>query len=513
MRNAILFSLSLVLLSCGNIAPIESVDLCRGDTPPSDDCAQCMTAPYAAGCPKCRRGTPDPKCENADGGGMGTGGRDGGGAGAGSGGAGSGGAGGAAGTGGAGGANGSGGFDGGSGGRTMSMDAGPDAMVDAGPSCGPCPAHWTMCTARNECAQCLSDRSCLEADAPYCDTDGTHGCVGCLKDEQCPHGKVCDANAHACVECSADSDCSDPKKPQCNANTCSACTSQSACTGRDGFGSCDQEKGSATLGQCVQCLVHSDCNNPTPQCNAKRQCVPCSGDDAACTGRDGTTVCDLDDWSSKKGTCVQCTGEEYAPCKVGSTEYVCDSLNRTCSTDVAHKKAATGVCGSCISDAECQTGMKCVDMQFGSPAKDVGWFCQWEESATGAGAPGGTCANARPFFKTSPLLQSDPEVVSIDRENVTICTLAVSTCPAFIDFRSAAIDCNTGTAQSPVLDDGRCGFDYSANPTSDEASGNQDAYCALAATATYRCTMRCLTDDDCISGVTCNTTTHRCNLQ
>ncbi len=360
-----------------------------------------------------------------------------------------------------------------------------------------------VCDETGSCVQCLDHEQC-EDDVlrPVCRTDRKQ-CVACTGDEHCLVGarQRCSED-NECVECLNDGHCTAETADFCIANSCEQCRDDDDCSAAAGTPLCDD----ATKTCIAECTSHGDCTDPTKaQCD-NGNCVACDAD-AQCEGvqrgGNGAEVCD-------DGECWECTGTKYAGCRDGGTDFVCDSLARVCST--REEESAT-VCDECISDAHCEPGMVCVHMQFGDPALDVGWFCQWEESATGDGAPNGACGAADPFVSTQPLLAEDPDVVSIDGEDTTICTLRVSTCPAFQHFSSEAIDCNTGSSGSPVLDDGLCGFDYSNDPAQDELDGNQDAYCAQFDSMTYRCTMHCLTDDDCRSGSACNTTTDRCNLQ
>jgi hypothetical protein len=500
MRNPT-WPLIFLLFACSDIAPVDTVDLCKGDDPPSDSCGQCKTAPYAAECPRCKRSPIDPNCANAvDAGHGGNGGANG--------------TGGAGDTGGVGpGGSGSGGTDamvqdgGGTGGVGTAGSGGSGSGGSA--PCGSCPKNKPQCLD-TKCVECIDGADCAPS-TPQCDPF-SHTCVECLTDDQCKsQGKVCDENTNTCVACEIDKDCKDITAPQCKSHECKPCTDQTACEGRKNTEHCDTGTSSPTKGQCVQCLAHGDCKNPKPQCSTARKCVACTKDEA-CVDREDETVCDTDSWSDSQGECVECTGTKYGPCKDGNTEYVCDSQKRKCSSDEDHVKGGTGVCGGCISDAECNTGMVCVDLEYGNPTKDTGWFCQWKEDAPGTDAPHGSCANVRPFVNTAPFESDDPDVITVDRNNVTVCTLAASTCQAYQDFRSNGINCNVGTAQAPDLDDGLCGFDYSSNPANDQTNGNQDAYCDLFATDTYRCTMRCASDDDCPE-FSCNTSTHHCNLQ
>lgn len=69
---------------------------------------------------------------------------------------------------------------------------------------------------------------------------------------------------------------------------------------------------------------------------------------------------------------------------------------------------------------------------------------------------------------------------SIDGQVATVCGLAVNSCPARTEFRTQ--DC----APEGTPDDSLCGV----NPP-------EDAKCAHFSTSSYRCSMRCLSFDDC----------------
>jgi len=117
----------------------------------------------------------------------------------------------------------------------------------------------------------------------------------------------------------------------------------------------------------------------------------------------------------------------------------------------------------------------------GTSAKSVGYFCHWKRGDTANGAPA-LCSAARPYFRTAA------GVTSIDGEVADICTLAVSSCPANNEFRSK------NCAPTGTPDDTLCGV-----------SPPDDAKCAQVDASTYRCTMTCLSEDDCRSPSTCNT--------
>jgi len=122
----------------------------------------------------------------------------------------------------------------------------------------------------------------------------------------------------------------------------------------------------------------------------------------------------------------------------------------------------------------------CVLQTFGNPAQDVGYFCFWKRGDSAPGAPT-LCSSEVPYVRTIA------DASSIDAQMATICGLAASTCVARAQFRST--DCTSGASG----DDSLCGF---APP--------DDAVCEQFDEGVHRCTMRCLSDDDC-PGVSCNT--------
>jgi hypothetical protein len=161
------------------------------------------------------------------------------------------------------------------------------------------------------------------------------------------------------------------------------------------------------------------------------------------------------------------------------TPLVCDSKARTCTTK---KKASAGLCLACVSDAQCTAGKLCVEEKFGAQPQSVGFFCFYKQGDTANGAPADCFADGVPYAKT--LVNQ----TSIDGATADICGLRSSTCVARNQFSSK--DC--ATANAP--DDSKCGF----------ATGKDSKCDQVGASANYRCTMTCLSNDDC-PGTTCNT--------
>lgn len=302
-------------------------------------------------------------------------------------------------------------------------EAGASGAAGAPPCNGECQGATPVCNpATALCVECLTRTDC-KAPLPTCDTA-----------------------SYSCVECAATTDCTNGAKPLC-------------------------DKAAA---KCVACLKQSDCTDPTASTCTGGACTACTVD-ADCSNIAGKSVCDA-------GTCVQCTAKKFAACGLDSgTPLVCDSAKRSCSTN---KQQSAGLCQTCVTDAQCKAGQTCVLDKFGSPPKDVGYFCHWKKGDVANGAPADCFATGKPYSGTQV------NVASIDGDVSDICTLAVSTCVAEKQFKSK--DCTMTSAPN----DASCGF-----------APAKDAKCAqVPASSSYRCTMICLSDDDC-PGTTCDTGT------
>lgn len=227
---------------------------------------------------------------------------------------------------------------------------------------GGCPADRHYCTPDNLCVQCLADGAC-DADKPRCDPDA-HACVECLMDDQCPQGErpYCTAK-HACTQCRNTLDCSDAKAPSCHDGACGACKTNDDCDHIPSRGLCNLDKDSKSKGACVECVKHSDCTDAAkPQCT-NNACVPCEGKDAdaACTGRKGTPVCNLQPKDKKQGSCVECSVSNENECG----DNACDVKQHKCSK---FKRQSAGVCKACVGDSQCTKDQHCIDMTYdGAP--------------------------------------------------------------------------------------------------------------------------------------------------
>jgi hypothetical protein len=261
---------------------------------------------------------------------------------------------------------------------------------------------------------------------------------------------LCDAMTGDCVECLSETDCTSP---------------ENACVD----------------GVCVACDSDDDCPAAMPQCDtATNTCGACTGP-AACMDRPEGEVCE-------GGACVECTMADRSGCASG----VCLLSTNTC----APMGGSTALCGTCTADSECMAGQVCIAMMYDDPATAgadpvaVGNHCLWRSDASGTGAPNGACSTVRPYVSTQ-------SVTSVSGVTADVCTFRVSTCEAQRDF--SMVNCMTLDATGNAL----CGV-----------TGVPDGVCRRLDAASNRCTTYCLSDDDCPSGSTCDTTTtpRQCRL-
>jgi hypothetical protein len=361
---------------------------------------------------------------------------------------------------------GSGGLPAGSAGQTTSGASGDDngGASGVGASSGTAGhgggAHAGGAGLAGEAGAPACDGEC-KGTTPVCDA-ASNTCVGCLKASDCKATKpFCDTASSTCVECVKSTDCKSPTKPACDttSNTCVACVGNVDC--KDAAKPfCDQ-----AAAQCVACLKSADCTDAKASVCSAGACTACTAD-ADCSNIAGKGVCDA-------GTCVQCTGKKFAACGLDNgTPLVCDSLMRMCTPNKQH---SVGLCQPCVADAQCNAGEMCVLDKFGTPSKDVGYFCHWKKGDTANGAPSDCFASGKPYSGTQI------GAVSIDGDISDLCTLRVSTCLARNQF--GAKDCKVSNLPSDAM----CGF-----------SPAKDSKCAqVPSSSSYRCTMACSTTDDC----------------
>ena len=273
--------------------------------------------------------------------------------------------------------------------------------VDSQEICGSdieCPATAPLCLDF-QCTKCKSNSMCAaRADggsAGICDTSSGR-CVVCAKNSDCnadPTKPVCVANQ--CVACtSAPTECrtKNASTPVCNATTgkCVGCLSNDNCAGSVGSGDGGVDGGGdggadagvvagfcyLTTNQCVECLAHADCKNPSkPICGGQKTCVACGtlGESSnACASKNAAQpVCKPD-----TGACVQCAAS--TDCRGDAGLGVCnpttnkcvecnDSSN--CTSDPARAFCQANACVGCqTAGADACTGAKPVCASSGTSA-------------------------------------------------------------------------------------------------------------------------------------------------
>jgi hypothetical protein len=451
-RTATLLLALCFAFACEDILPVETVNLCEQPDPPSAECPQCDSEPFAADCPQCRGDVPESGCQNAamaDGGGSG-----GGGAAAGN----AGGRGGASGAG-RGGSNAGAGASGGAG---AGAGSGAGAGQDGGP-CAACPEAQPLCFAGSECVQCLEHDDCASEGGPRCDP-ASHSCVQCLSHEDCSGSRArCDDEQSTCVECLFDADC-DASEPVCGSDrSCGPCAGDADCADRAGTTRCDTSTGPRG-GECVQCLDHAGCSNPTPECD-DGECSACTGN-AACAGRGGDAdVCNLRADAATAGHCVECTeATEAAKCD----DNACNQATGACTNVL---RGSVLPCNACVADSQCMAASKCVPFEF--DGETIGTFCFLEDG------PSTNCADVdgtrRPYSRSEAL-------TSIDGDGGNFC-LPVTTCRAVDDATgSTPRSCMSGSG----TDNGLCGM-----------PNVNDGYCPDSGPAMGKCSYICQQHADC----------------
>lgn len=283
----------------------------------------------------------------------------------------------------------------------------------------------------------------------------------CLRNSECGAGAPrCDQGT--CGACKSSLDCASyGNTPACDttSGSCVECTAsmQAHCTGEQG--QVCKEGGQ----ECVECNSNTECTESKPHCGADNNCGVCINDtDCAQFGK----VCD-------GGQCVQCTGLKAQHCN-GS---VCDSANRVCATGIL--PASAELCQPCVSDAHCgkRGPALCLPTYFGG--QELGYFCQPKL------AEGESCIGDHRPYVAAAIDGAQHPLASIDGVTDASCSLRATSCQALTDYSSKAC---TG-----LSDDGACGV-----------ADLEDGACQkVPAQNAYRCSVPCLSSDDCNNGSSC----------
>ena len=202
------------------------------------------------------------------------------------------------------------------------------------------------------------------------------------------------------------------------------CTSSAECSGATPI--CD-----TNVGQCVGCLAHTDCSDPTASsCNLNNVCVGCTNT-SQCSHLASTPVCNTD-----VGTCVACTNDAHC----GATACKPD---HTCGTTQAD---SVGGCQSCEADGECESPTdvgtyRCLQLSY---TPDPGYnsrVCVLDLVSHQAAVNDNSaaCPNTTPSAQTLTSLNGTEALYCVPRA-------AVATCEAILSFSNLCpngpSDCN-----------------------------------------------------------------------
>ncbi|MCK6512455.1 hypothetical protein L6R29_21205 [Myxococcota bacterium] len=199
--------------------------------------------------------------------------------------------------------------------------------------------------------------------------------LGCRKNEDCFSGFFCNTEAGQsqgeCVECLLHTDCK-PHEPICYQKRCVPCREDADCTkvGRNPTTPfCDRQ-----ASRCVVCLKTADCTAPLACIH--RSCSPCLADVDCGSGlfcdQGACVACLRDaDCASKrceKGRCIECKADADCAkdpndpkiCSLSSSRCVACETDQHCQVRDATKPYCIGnLCQVCAKSSHCPQGQAC----------------------------------------------------------------------------------------------------------------------------------------------------------
>jgi len=256
------------------------------------------------------------------------------------------------------------------------------------------PAYCAACTSTSqctggklcinyECTTCSSDYQCYSNDPtkPYCDSGQ---CVACKTNAECldPANSRCDPTAKVCGPCQSPSDCT-----TFSASFLTLCDTTTGCYQCDTSNPCTVAGETCDAGICKPSCgtTQSICDPYTylPQCGTSGYCDPC--DDAFCQLsskvclKDGSCQECLVDSDCTDPTQSQCSGNVCVPCN-SDTQCAHITNSNTCDSGVCAQCATSDDCGD-LSNARC-VSQTCTGCQyhddcthFGTPTTSSLYLC------------------------------------------------------------------------------------------------------------------------------------------
>src|SRR5690606_26780071 len=110
------------------------------------------------------------------------------------------------------------------------------------------------------------------------------------------------------------------------------------------------------------------------------ECVACSTD-THCSHLTSTSVCHVPatqaDAAAELGRCVQCTATDRSACGAAVCQTVPGDGQYQCTEQAVGQ---VGLCRPCVSDAQCTSPAKCIELSYEQEGS-LGWFCLQQEGA------------------------------------------------------------------------------------------------------------------------------------
>jgi hypothetical protein len=365
---------------------------------------------------------------------------------------------------------------------------------------GVCDSNDNECGYANEDGPCTPGatnacRSGMCSTNGFCEPTG-----GCNVDADCTTGNWCNETTHMCTPQLANGQPvpTDPGhtapqpilngtcNPAAGALTCvsGVCDKDNKCGYANGDGPCTNGNGDtvcrsticatsgANAGDCVACVMDSQCPGASPTCNTTTNtCVQCTSS-AMCSGM--TPVCD-----TTSTTCVPCNGDMGSgtsdACNDGPSQPFC-FLSGT----------NMGACGMCKTNADC-TG------HTGNICNTTSGLCI-SGCLTDTDCPTGNWCNETAHMCSPQVANGMPVPTDSGHTNPTL----NGTCTA----AAGSLTCQSGVCDTK---DNDCGLADGDGPcTNNEQCRENDCN-----TTSMTCTPGCVSDSECSENQFCSST-HAC---
>jgi len=291
------------------------------------------------------------------------------------------------------------------------------------------PNGTQQCDAQRQCSAgyfCGADNHCYKNGTQVAaDMTVPRDLAMCTADQCKGQNQVCDGESGQCVDCLKDGDC--PSGKLCSQKSCvPGCNDMHGCP--DGGGLC-------TSGMCVACKQDGDCKDPqNPRCDTNSGlCVACLPDNDNCPAgqfcgqMNGVNLCQAG--CKMDGECLPTSdggNQKMVCCNHLCTDSNADNQNcGTCGTACGNQTCCVGVCSDTTTDlANC--GM-CGKACSGGNAV---WTCMNSSCAI---------ANCKPGFMDCNMMPNDGCEANLSSD-IKNCGMCGKSCAA----QNAVVACMNG---------------------------------------------------------------------